>query len=476
MVFSSETFLFLFLPVFMAVYFLTPSRWRSLTILIGSYVFYGWWRMDFLLLLIATTGFAFWIGQRVAFYRALPLGRLYLTIGVIGCLGVLATFKYLNFFIDSATALVGKTPEEIGVHWRLILPIGISFYVFQAISYLVDVHRSDARAAHRLLDFAAFIALFPQLIAGPILRYKDLEDQFQHRRHSVTQFSEGLARFLIGLGKKVLLADSIAPLVDAGFAADSPSATLAWLAAIAYALQLYFDFSGYSDMAIGLGRMMGFTFPENFRFPYISRSITEFWRRWHISLSTWLRDYLYIPLGGNQLGTGRTYVNLMIVMLLGGLWHGANWTFVLWGAWHGGLLALERKIDWVRRAKHIAGARVVTLLAVLVGWVMFRAATVPDAASMYAGMAGLNGIELTFEEALTITRESLVMTVLAAFVVCLEPNIVARPTRRDAGSRHATPQGQTIALWVTPTVLLIGAAAVLKLAEQSFSPFLYFQF
>ncbi|WP_370229296.1 MBOAT family protein [Cognatishimia sp.] len=476
MVFSSEAFLFLFLPVFMAAYFLTPFRWRSLTILVGSYVFYGWWRVDFLLLLIATTGFAFWIGQRIAFYRAVPLGRLYLTLGVAGCLAVLAVFKYLNFFVDSFADLVGKTPEELGVHWRLILPIGISFYVFQAISYLVDVYRSDARASHRLLDFAAFIALFPQLIAGPILRYKDLEDQFQKRTHSVTQFSEGLARFLIGLGKKVLLADSLAPLVAAGFDAGTPSATLAWLAAIAFALQLYFDFSGYSDMAIGLGRMMGFTFPENFRHPYVSRSITEFWRRWHISLSTWLRDYLYIPLGGSRRGALRTYANLGIVMLLGGLWHGANWTFVLWGLWHGGLLACERAVGWDQRARNVAFARALALLCVLLGWVMFRASSVPEAWQIYQGMVGLNGLELTLTEARLVSRESLLVIVIAALVVCLEPSISVRPQRRHPTRRYAAPQGQTLAIWVTPGVLFVGAVTVLKLAEQSFSPFLYFQF
>ena len=269
----------------------------------------------------------------------------------------------------------------------------------------------DTRAAHRFIDFAAFIALFPQLIAGPILRYKDLEDQFQNRSHSLAHFSEGLARFLIGLGKKVLLADSIAPLVEAGFGADTPSATLAWLAAVAYMLQLYFDFSGYSDMAIGLGRMMGFRFPENFLFPYLSRSITEFWRRWHISLSTWLRDYLYIPLGGNQRGAARTYANLMIVMLLGGLWHGANWTFVLWGCWHGGLLAIERATGWSKFARRLQISHSLTLILVLLGWVMFRAASVGDAWVIYQGMVGQFGLEMTWPEAQQVTRESIAMTV-----------------------------------------------------------------
>ena len=477
MVFSSEVFLFLFLPLFMGAYFLTPARWRSLTILIGSYIFYGWWRVDFLFLLIGTTIFTYLIGQRVAFYRAVPFGRFWLAVGVMGCLCVLAVFKYLNFFLDSATALVGTTPDQIGIHWRLILPIGISFYVFQAISYLVDVYRSDARPAQRLLDFAAFIALFPQLIAGPILRYKDLEAQFDSRQHSLSQFSDGLSRFLIGLGKKVLLADSIAPLVDVGFGASDPSAMLAWLAAIAFMLQLYFDFSGYSDMAIGLGRMMGFNFPENFRFPYLSRSITEFWRRWHISLSAWLRDYLYIPLGGNRGSLGKTYANLMLVMVLGGLWHGASWTFVLWGIWHGGLLATERATGWAKHARILPWSRSVTLLSVLVGWVMFRAEGVGEAMLIYQGMLGVNGWEFAPSELGQVTRESLLITVIAALVVSIEPFATRkRPAQRPLPYRGRAPLQNSLAIWTTPGVLLIGAFAVLKLAEQSFSPFLYFQF
>lgn len=477
MVFSSEVFLFLFLPLFMGAYFLTPARCRSLTILIGSYIFYGWWRVDFLFLLIGTTIFTYLIGQRVAFYRAVPFGRFWLAVGVMGCLCVLAVFKYLNFFLDSATALVGTTPDQIGIHWRLILPIGISFYVFQAISYLVDVYRSDARPAQRLLDFAAFIALFPQLIAGPILRYKDLEAQFDSRQHSLSQFSDGLSRFLIGLGKKVLLADSIAPLVDVGFGASDPSAMLAWLAAIAFMLQLYFDFSGYSDMAIGLGRMMGFNFPENFRFPYLSRSITEFWRRWHISLSAWLRDYLYIPLGGNRGSLGKTYANLMLVMVLGGLWHGASWTFVLWGIWHGGLLATERATGWAKHARILPWSRSVTLLSVLVGWVMFRAEGVGEAMLIYQGMLGVNGWEFAPSELGQVTRESLLITVIAALVVSIEPFATRkRPAQRPRPYRGRAPLQNSLSIWTTPGVLLIGAFAVLKLAEQSFSPFLYFQF
>ena len=481
MVFSSESFLFLFLPVFLLVYYATPERLKSYAILAGSYVFYAWWRVDFLGLLFLTTAFAYVIGQKVAKHRGTSLGRTYLIIGVVGCLGVLGIFKYLNFFVDSFAALVGTDAAGLGIHWRLILPIGISFYVFQALSYLIDVHRGDATADAPFIDFAAFIALFPQLIAGPILRYKDLEDQFRERTHSVEMFSDGFARFIIGLGKKVILADAVAPLADLAFATDNPGMALAWAGAAAYMLQLYFDFSGYSDMAIGLGKMMGFNFLENFRFPYISKSITEFWRRWHISLSNWLRDYLYISLGGNRKGPTRTYVNLMMVMVLGGLWHGANWTFVLWGFWHGGLLATERFVGWDRNAKNHWFALPLTLLFVLIGWVMFRAAYVGEAFEIYGGMIGLNGLIGDPTVWLSVTRESLVLTALAVIVVFAEPRISAAIEANGTGMTQIHPDGTAVAnptvqVLNTLAILLIGTVTILKLAEQSFSPFLYFQF
>lgn len=472
MVFSSESFLFLFLPLFLACYYGAPAPWRSSVILCGSYVFYAWWRVDFLALLVGTTIFTYAVGHRVAAHRGTPLGRLWLTIGVAGCLAVLGVFKYLAFFVDSLAALLGTDAAGLGMHWRLILPVGISFYVFQSLSYLVDVHRGDAPAAASLTDFAAFIALFPQLIAGPILRYKDLEHQFRHRTHSWDLFCDGVIRFLIGLGKKVLLADTVAPLADAGFGAPHEAgAALAWAAAIAYMLQLYFDFSGYSDMAIGLGKMMGFRFAENFDAPYASRSLTEFWRRWHISLSTWLRDYLYVPLGGNRKGPRRTYANLMAVMVLGGLWHGANWTFVLWGAWHGAWLAAER-------ATGRSPSMPATLLVVLIGWVMFRASDARHGAEMYGAMLGSGGLWGAPGPWLAVTRESLVATCIAAAVAAIEPWVRARgqsasAAPRKAGFRGGTAAGEaSLALAVTA----LGALAILKLAEQSFSPFLYFQF
>ncbi len=475
MVFSSETFLFLFLPLFLAFYYVTPLRYRNLTILVGSYAFYAWWRVDFVLLLFLKTVWTFAFGLLIERYNGTRKGDIVCAIGIIGCLAVLGVFKYLNFFVDSFAAMLGTTPAELGVHWRLILPIGISFFIFQAISYLIDVKRQEVRATRNFLDFAAFVALFPQLIAGPILRFKDLEHQFVSRQHSFAIFSEGVTRFAVGLAKKVLLADAVAPLADAVFAQQNPTFMESWLGSAAYMLQLYFDFSGYSDMAIGLGMMLGFRFIENFNMPYLSRSITEFWRRWHMSLSFWLRDYLYIPLGGNRSGKVRTYVNLIVVMMLGGLWHGANWTFALWGLWHGAWLAGERLLRWDKVAAEKWFSWPLTLLVVLVGWVMFRAVNVSDALNVYAGMLGLNGFAIRPDFAWQISHEALSMTVIAVFIAAFEPKFQLFTLGHD----QPNPDG-TLSVIQNPvaslTLTFVTAFTLMKLAEQSHSPFLYFQF
>lgn len=473
MVFSSETFLFLFLPLFLAVYYLTPMRFRSVTILVFSYAFYGWWRLDFLGLLFLTTLWTYIFGRRIGAAHTQSAAKIYLIIGLSGCLGVLAVFKYLNFFIDSFATLWGTDAENLGMHWRLILPIGVSFYVFHAVSYLVDVYRKDAIATAHFFDFAAFIALFPQLVAGPILRFKDLTGQFAYRVHSLDLFITGTTIFAIGLAKKVLLADTVAPLANLAFQTPDPSFALSWVGGIAYMIQLYFDFSGYSDMAIGLGLMIGFRFRPNFDTPYISRSITEFWRRWHISLSVWLRDYLYIPLGGNRIGPTRTYVNLMLVMLLGGLWHGANWTFFLWGLWHGAWLGIERATGRAKATDLFALGS--TLLIVLLGWVMFRAANVTEAMGVYAGMLGLNGFSTAPDVALAITLEGLLFLMLGIAVAAKEPRLnLYAATHLQPGSAGIL----TVRNALVPAVLMVGLGTfvVMKLAEQSFSPFLYFQF
>ena len=483
MVFSSNIFLFAFLPLFLAIYFACPNRYRNGVVLIGSYVFYAWWRVDFLFLFVAITAWNYWIGLRIVGcgIRTAP-ARRWLTLGVAGDLAALGYFKYANFGVATFNEIFTAAGMEPFTWTTIILPIGISFYVFQAISYIVDLYRGDAEPTRDFVSFAAFIALFPQLIAGPVLRYKDLADQFASRTHSVDKFSEGAMRFMQGFIKKVFIADSIAPMVSAGFALQDPSTADAWITALAYTAQLYFDFSGYSDMAIGLGLMMGFRFMENFNQPYVSQSITEFWRRWHISLSSWLRDYLYVPLGGNRGGTFKTYRNLWLTMVLGGLWHGANWTFVLWGVWHGTILAIERalgigtdlKTPW--RVWRWAP----TFLFVILGWVMFRADSVGEATRFYQAMFRFDGRGVSDVYGSGIDSLQLYTLLLAYVVLALagaysrrQPNAPRGPVLAGGPGPIALGSREVLA---AALVLPVFALAVLKLSAQSYSPFLYFQF
>lgn len=473
MVFSTNLFLFLFLPLFLAGYYALPFRFKSAWILLASYGFYAWWRVDFAALFFVTMLWSFWIGRIIDGAKGDDprLAKRAMIIGTIGNLSTLAYFKYFNFGVDSLNAILlslGARPFEA---WNVILPIGISFYIFQATSYFIDVYRGDAPVARDFWNLSAFIALFPQLVAGPILRYKDVADQFYERTHTWDKFSEGSMRFMVGFCKKVLIADAIAPLVTLTFNQPNPSFADAWIGAIAYTLQLYFDFSAYSDMAIGLGLMMGFRFMENFNHPYISKSITEFWQRWHISLSTWLRDYLYIPLGGNRKSPSRTYVNLMLVMLLGGLWHGANWTFVLWGAWHGGFLAIERLLGKPKRWKAVPAFLAVprTMFLVIIGWVTFRAANAAEAFDVYAGMFGLNGFALSEALSWQITGLQISMMIIGSALIYLAP------WWRGFLHAKALPLQQSLSQWhisIIPLFIL----ATMRLSAQSFSPFLYFQF
>jgi len=471
MVFSSSIFLFVFLPVLLAVYYVTPVRWRNLTILIGSYIFYGWWRLDFLALLIATTLWNYFLGLRIVAAPTRQGSKRWLTLAIVGNLAVLGYFKYSNFFASSfSDAFMGGAPLS-PLFEGVILPIGVSFFVFQAISYVVDLYRGDAKHADNLIDFAAFKALFPQLVAGPVLRYKDLEDQFANRTHTFEKFGEGATRFMQGLARKVLIADTAAPIADMFFAVPDPTFVESWLGLTAYAIQLYFDFSGYSSMAVGLGLMMGFRFTENFKYPYISRSVTEFWRRWHISLSSWLRDYLYIPLGGNRKGVARTYINLFLTMLLGGIWHGANWTFVIWGAWHGGLLAAERAAGIKGNEKRPIWAWAGTLLAVLIGWVLFRAVDMSSAIDMYSGMLGLHGFAIRDLYAWQVSGLSLLGIALGIAVCAVEPWF-------DPQAPATSPQPfltRRVA-YLSMAASVFGVLAIGKLVAESDSPFLYFQF
>lgn len=472
MVFSSTIFLFLFLPVFLAVYYLTPTRFRSLTIVVGSYIFYAWWRVDYLLLLVAVTIWAYSIALLVDRSVQEVWRKRWTAIGIAVALLTLGYFKYANFALDSLNALLGTTNHPIFQIDHIILPIGISFFTFQAISYIVDIYRRDSRPARSLLDLAAFKALFPQLIAGPVIRYKDLDEQFAHRTHSIEKFGEGVVRFAQGFAMKVLIADTIAPMVEYCFAQPQPTLLDSWLGALAYTAQLYFDFAGYSSMAIGLGLMIGFRFIENFDQPYASRSITEFWRRWHISLSTWLRDYLYIPLGGNRGGQFATYRNLWLTMVLGGIWHGAAWTFVLWGIWHGSIMAGERALGRGKGGqlfRSAAASWVLTFLLVVIGWVMFRAPSVETAFNVYGGMIGVHGWSLSPEVAWQVRGLQVVMLIVAYAIVAIGALRVWNITLFE----RVWPRNP--ALMATGWAMLL-VFSVAKLSADSFSPFLYFQF
>lgn len=469
MVFSTYFFLAWFLPLALGVYFALPVRLRNGWLAVSSYVFYGWARPEYCLLLAGMTAFNYWCGARI--WRAADerARRRWLVLSIVGSLSLLGFFKYagmLSGWLAGLLSLTTGAPSPLPV-LDVVLPIGISFYTFQAISYTVDIHRGHAEPADDLISFAAYIAMFPQLIAGPIVRYETIAEQLRERRHGLPEALLGARFFAIGLAKKALLADTFALAVPAAFETADPGFFGAWLGVLGYTLQIYFDFSAYSDMAVGIGLVLGFHFPKNFDSPYRSASITEFWRRWHISLSTWLRDYLYLPLGGNRRGATRTYVNLMIVMLLGGLWHGASVAFLLWGLWHGALLAIERRAGarhparWLPQPLAIA----LTQLLVVIGWVPFCAGSLANG-QFDATMAAFDGMFATapsLDVELAGISPLLFWLVPLGVLACVAlPNswAMVRSTSPLACGRDA----------------LLGAAALVAVLSYQGSPFLYFQF
>ena len=372
MLFSGIPFLFYFLPCVLLVYFIVPQKGRNAVLLAASLFFYGWGEPKFLLFMV------FSIVQGYVFARLIGRGRrkkLFLTLSLVLSFALLGYCKYADFFIENFNAVTGLSLPLL----KIALPIGISFYTFQIASYEIDVYRGDVAAQHNFIDFAAYVAMFPQLIAGPIVRYRDIAPQLKERTHSLEAAASGASRFAVGLGKKVLVANVLAQLVSAYKASAEQTALYAWLYAIAFTLQIYFDFSGYSDMAIGLGRIFGFTFPENFRYPYIAKSITEFWRRWHMSLGTWFRDYLYIPLGGSRCSRIRHIFNILVVWMATGFWHGAAWNFVFWGLFYAVLLMAEKFFLLPALKKGRVLPHVYVLLAVTLGFVLFDAASLKDA-------------------------------------------------------------------------------------------------
>jgi alginate O-acetyltransferase complex protein AlgI len=470
-VFSSHLFVYYFLPLTLLVYYALPRRGRHAWLLLMSYLFYGWANPAFMGLMLVSTAIDYIGGRRIG---ALPpeakrARRAWLILSMASNLSLLGFFKYFNFSLDSANSFleaVGLGHLQLEVALRVALPLGISFYTFQSMSYCIDIYRGQARPLASFLDFALFVSLFPQLVAGPIIRFTELADQLNERTHTFEKFSRGVAFMSLGLAKKILLANPCGFVADAAFNAAFLNVLDAWTGAVAYAFQIYFDFSGYSDMAIGLGLMFGFVFPKNFDSPYRADSITDFWRRWHISLSTWLRDYLYRPLGGNRKGPWRTYVNLAIVMLLGGLWHGAAWNFVVWGGLHGLWLAAERAMG----KRSLYGplprpARVaLTFFGVLITWVFFRAADLPAAVHYLASMFCLADVQPTAEliGAILYTPYSLLSLGIAALVIWLAP-------QTWDWTRRLTPAKAGLSF----SCLLL---ALIAMGSQGFNPFIYFNF
>ena len=389
MVFSSILFLCIYLPLVIGLYYLCPKRLRNFLLLVVSLAFYAWGEPKYVLIMIFCTLFAWGCGllmERFEQKQKPKARKAVLIASLVVSLGTLGFFKYTDFLITNLNSLTGLGLSTL----RLALPIGISFYTFQSLSYTIDVYRGDVKAQHSWVDFAMYISLFPQLIAGPIVRYSDVKNQLKVRGESWQSMSMGIRRFILGLGKKVLLANQIGALWDEISATSQLSVSLAWLGALAYAFQIYFDFSSYSDMAIGLGHMLGFTFTENFDYPYQSRSITEFWRRWHITLSTWFREYVYIPLGGNRRGKGRQVLNLFVVWLLTGLWHGADWCFVLWGLYFFVVLMVE-KFVLLKALKKLPAffQHLYAIFFILLGWVVFACEDLSLAGRWYSAMFGI---------------------------------------------------------------------------------------
>ncbi len=461
MLFSSIPFLYYFLPAVLILYFLAPWKLKNTVLLLSSLFFYGWGEPKLLFLMVFTITLFYFCGLAIEKAGGEKQKKFWLTVSIAISLGLLGLFKYADFFIGSINSVTG-----LGIPFlRLALPVGISFYTFQCLSYTIDVYRGQVSAQRDLIAFGAYVSLFPQLIAGPIVRYVDVARELKDRKTDWEDVYLGLRRFLSGLAKKVLLADNFALLVNLYRQSAEPSVLFAWMYAIAFAFQIYFDFSGYSDMAIGLGRIFGFHFIENFNYPYLSKSVAEFWRRWHMSLGSWFRDYVYIPLGGNRVSRGRWVFNTLTVWMLTGLWHGAAWNFVLWGLLYAAFLLLEK---WVPGLQKLPDAlrHVYTMLVVVLGFVLFNAADLSQAGADLAAMFGLGGLPL-------VTPHTLYC--LGSFGILLA-----------AGCLGATPVPKKAALALENTrfgpvlgMLWMGAALLIStayLVDGSFSPFLYFRF
>ena len=468
MVFSSLEFLFLFLPLVLLVYFLMPDRGKNTVLFLFSLLFYAWGEPIYILLMLFSTGMNYLFGLLIETRRGTGAAKGILVLSVVINLLLLGVFKYSDFLVGNLNTLLHLSIPQP----NLALPIGISFYTFQIMSYVIDVYCAKVAAQKNIISFGAYVALFPQLIAGPIVRYSTIAEELTYRVHTADQFAEGVRRFIAGLGKKVLLANNIGLLWDtmSHLNGSQMSVLGAWLGALAYTFQIYFDFSGYSDMAIGLGKMFGFHFLENFEYPYISKSITEFWRRWHISLGSWFREYVYIPLGGNRKGMGRQLLNLTVVWALTGIWHGASWNFLVWGLYYGFLLILEKLflLKVLKKLPNIVG-HVYTLFLVVLGWMLFAFDDFSAGFSYISAMFGGEGIPLVSQTALYALRSNWPMLILLG--------IASTPLMKRLYEK-------ALRYWNTGTttvleslgVVIFFLCSVAYLVDSSYNPFLYFRF
>ncbi len=457
MLFSGIPFLFYFLPCVLLVYFAVPQKGRNAVLLAASLFFYGWGEPKFLLFMV------FSIVQGYIFARLIERGRrkkLFLTLSLALSFALLGYCKYADFFIENFNAVTGLSLPLL----KIALPIGISFYTFQIAGYEIDVYRGNVAAQRNFIDFAAYVAMFPQLIAGPIVRYRDIAPQLKERTHSLEAAASGASRFAVGLGKKVLVANVLAQLVSAYKASAEPTALYAWLYAIAFTLQIYFDFSGYSDMAIGLGRIFGFTFPENFNYPYVSGSVSEFWRRWHMTLNRWFVDYLYIPLGGSRRGKWTTVRNKLIVFFCTGLWHGANWTFLLWGLYYAVFLILEKVFLLKKLEKLPVLAHIYALLVAVVGWMLFQLDSVGEVVRYWGAMFGAGGVAATAADAFHARSYAVILLIASVAATPLPKMLFRRIPQR-------------IRNVLTPVlVALCLVISTAYLVDATYNPFLYFRF
>ena len=462
MIFSSIPFLYYFLPVVLLVYGLTPRKGKNAVLLLFSLVFYGWGEPKYLAVMLVCTALGYGFGLALGRAERPGVRKALLAASVLSSLSFLVYFKYADFFLSNFNALTGASLPLL----QLTLPVGISFYTFQILSYTVDVYRGEAQVQKNPIDLACYVTMFPQLIAGPIVRYTDVAEQLKQRGRG--DFQKGASRFLVGLGKKILFANLLGEVCAAWRGTQDGSVLFSWLYAVSYTLHIYFDFSGYSDMAIGLGALLGFRFPENFNYPYIAASVTEFWRRWHMTLSRWFRDYVYIPLGGNRKGMGKQLRNILIVWLLTGFWHGAAWNFLCWGLYFAALLILEKLVLLRFLEKHRIFGHVYLLLAVVFGFVLFDAATLSGAWDCIRGMLGLGGLPIASAEEVYLLKSNALLLILAALGATPLPKRIAKALEARCPKAAALLHPAALC-----ALLLICTA---YLVDGSYNPFLYFRF